>query len=67
MANAMSDYLEDALLGWFKGTAFPTAPATVYIGLFTALPGDTGSSGTSADGTEATGAVPGGGRKYVLC
>lgn len=46
---AMSDYLENKLIDWLlRGQAF-TAPATVYIGLLTAAPSDTGG------GTEATG------------
>jgi len=47
--SQMSDYFEDAIRNWFKGTVFPTAPANVYIGLFTAAPSDAGG------GTEVSG------------
>ena len=39
-----STYLEDKLLNWMKGTAFGTAPTTVYVALFTTNP-------TADDGT----------------
>ena len=55
MANAMGDWLEDQVLTWFKGTSMPAAPATLWLGLLTAMPADTGSAGAPADGTEATG------------
>ena len=46
---AFSDYLEDKLLKHtFANTAF-TPPGTVYLGLFTAAPSDTGG------GTEVSG------------
>ena len=44
-----SDYLEDKVLDHvFGGTAY-TAPSTLYVGLYTAAPSDTGG------GTEVTG------------
>ena len=47
--SAMSDFLEAALLNQlFRGTAY-TAPGTGYVGLYTAVPNDTGG------GTEVTG------------
>lgn len=46
-----SQYLENALLNWMKGTTFPASPATVYIALFTTAPTD--DAGTSA--VEVTG------------
>jgi hypothetical protein len=46
---AMSDYLENKLIDFlFRGQTL-TAPATVYVGLLTAAPSDTGG------GTEVTG------------
>lgn len=49
MAGSKSDYLENKLLDhWLGNTAF-TAPATVYVALYTAAPSDAGS------GTEVTG------------
>lgn len=47
--SSMSDYLENKLIDHlFRGTAF-TAPATLYFGLLTAAPSDSGG------GTEVTG------------
>lgn len=54
MAQAASDYLEDKILDLFTGNNI-TAPTQLYVGLLTTLPGDTGSGGVPADGTEATG------------
>lgn len=46
---AMSDYLENKLIDqMFRGTAY-TFPATLYVGLLTAAPSDTGG------GTEVSG------------
>jgi hypothetical protein len=38
VTSGFSQYLEDACLNWFRGTAFPAVPATVYIALFTTAP-----------------------------
>lgn len=38
MASELSNYLANEILGWIKGEAMPTAPATVYIALFSADP-----------------------------
>lgn len=47
--SAMSNYLETALInGTLRGTSY-TAPATVYVGLFTTDPTDAGT------GTEVSG------------
>lgn len=47
--GALTNYLEDAIVGHlFRGAAF-TAPTTLYIALFTATPGEAGG------GTEVTG------------
>lgn len=51
-AASFSDYLENAILQWFRGTAFPSVPASFYIGLFTTNPLDTGTTGGTTDGTE---------------
>lgn len=40
--SQMSDYLEDAIRNWHKGTAFPTAPTDLLLALFTAAPSDSG-------------------------
>jgi hypothetical protein len=44
--SGKSAYLEDKLLNWLKGTAFGTAPTTVYVALLTTNP-------ASDDGTGA--------------
>lgn len=43
-----SDYVENSILLWLKGTNMPTAPAALYVGLFSADPTDAGG------GTEVT-------------
>jgi hypothetical protein len=50
-----STYLSDKMLNWMKGTAFGTAPTTVYVALFTTNP--------SAD--DGTGAVEVSGGSYA--
>lgn len=51
MAQFKSNYLADAALNWYKGTAYPSAPANVYVALFTVAP--TSRAGTG--GTEVSG------------
>ena len=47
--SAMSDYLENKIIDWlFRAQAY-SPPATMYVGLLTAAPSDTGG------GTEVTG------------
>lgn len=41
---AASEYLADALLGWLKGTAMPTAPTGLFLQLHTGSPGVLGTS-----------------------
>ena len=53
-AQALSDFLEDKILDLFTGNNI-TAPTNLWVGLFTTMPGDTGSGGAPSDGTEATG------------
>ena len=49
MANNITDYLESALVKHlFRGVAY-TAPASIYLALYTVTPGETGG------GTEVTG------------
>jgi hypothetical protein len=45
------DYLENKILDHILGRTTYTAPATVYIALYTVAPGDTNSSGTEVGGT----------------
>jgi hypothetical protein len=46
-----STYLGNAILNWVKGSAMPTAPTTVYVGLFNGDPTDSGSGGTEVTTT----------------
>lgn len=55
-SSGLSDYLRNAALNWIKGSAMPTAPTTVYIGLFSVAPTDAGG------GTEVTTTIRAGGR-----
>jgi hypothetical protein len=52
-----SDYVENAVLNWLRGTAMPTPPAGQYVGLFSADPTD-----AAGGGTEVTTAVRTAGR-----
>lgn len=67
-----SNYIENAVLSWWKGTTFPAAPTTIYAALGTTAPSDdsgsgfvevTGGSYARAAITSATGwsAISGGG------
>lgn len=47
--SQMSDYFEDAIKEWFRGTSFPAATGSLYCALFTAAPSDSGG------GTEVSG------------
>jgi|SRR5215217_442246 len=38
MASELSNYLANEILDWLKAGAMPTAPATVYVALFSADP-----------------------------
>ena len=42
----LSDYLENSVCSWLKGTQMPTPPTTLYVGLFNGDPTDTGTGGT---------------------
>ena len=46
-----SDYVENAVLNWIRGTAMPTAPSAVYIGLFSSDPTDAATGGTEVTTT----------------
>jgi hypothetical protein len=47
--SAFSDYYEDAIAAWVRGTTFPAATGSLYCALFTAAPSDSGG------GTEVSG------------
>src|SRR2546422_7425557 len=49
MAQGKSNTQEDRVLNWLKGTSFPAAPGTLYLGAYTVAPDDPGG------GTEVTG------------
>lgn len=50
MANNMTDYLEKKLLDHCLGVASFTMPTTIYVGLFTADPTETGAAATEITG-----------------
>lgn len=49
-----STYLANALLNFIRGTAMPTAPTAVYLGLFNGDPTDAGTGGTEVTTTIRT-------------
>lgn len=48
---SLTNYTENAIMNWFRGTAMPTAPATVWVALFNGDPGEAGSGGTEVTTT----------------
>lgn len=56
--SGMSNYLENAILNHFLRNVATAAPATVYLGLFTAAPGETGGGTEVSGGGYARQAVP---------
>lgn len=46
---AFSNYIEDALINWMRGTAFPSPPANWYVALYTSATDDA-SGGTEVSG-----------------
>lgn len=38
VTSGFGQYIEDSLLAWFRGTAFPAVPASHYFALFTTPP-----------------------------
>lgn len=52
--SGKSNYLEDKILNWVKGTAFGTAPSAVYVGLWNGDPTDAGTGGTEVTTTIRT-------------
>lgn len=50
MSN-LSTYTAEGLLNWLKGSAMPTAPTAVYIGLFSSDPTDANTGGTEVTTT----------------
>lgn len=54
---AFSDYMENNIVNWMRGTSFPAAPANVYISLHTADVTDAGSGTEVSGGSYARVAV----------
>lgn len=44
--SAFSNYLENEILDWVNGGAFPTQPSATWVQLFNGSPTETGLSGT---------------------
>ncbi len=53
-----STYLNDAVLNWFRGTAFPAVLTNVHFALFTTDPTDTGTGTEVSGGAYARVSVP---------
>lgn len=49
--SGLSNYTQNAILNWIKGTTMPAAPAALYVGLFDGDPTDAGSGGTEVTST----------------
>ena len=45
--SAFSNYLENEILDWINGQAFPTQPSATWVQLFNGNPGETGTGGTA--------------------
>lgn len=56
MAGSKTNYMEDKVLNLLRNTTF-TAPATVYVGLMTTAPGETGPGTEVSGGSYARVAV----------
>lgn len=52
VTSGFSQYLENACLNWFRGTAFPAVPSHLFVALFTVAPVNAVDSGaTEVSGT----------------
>lgn len=51
MANSSAKTMSDYILSWIKGSAFPAAPANLYVGLFSTTPTANTGSGTEVTGS----------------
>jgi hypothetical protein len=49
--NGLSQYLENAVLNWHRGTTFPASPANLFLALFTTPP----ANGVVAGSVEVSG------------
>jgi hypothetical protein len=50
VTQGLSTYLQSALLGVFRGSAFPAPPTSLYLAIFVTAPGD-GAAGTEPNVT----------------
>lgn len=48
VTSGAGQYLENALLNWFRGTTFPSVPTHIYLALFTTPPVN-GSDGSAVE------------------
>lgn len=53
-----TDYVENAVLNWLRGTAMPTAPSGLFVGLFSSDPTDASTGGTEVTTTIRTAGRP---------
>ncbi len=51
VTNGFSQYFENAVLSWYRGTTFPAAPTHLYFALFTTPP----VNGVDSGATEVSG------------
>lgn len=49
--TGVSQYLANAALNWYKGTAYPAAPVNVYAALYTTMPTAANTGGVEVSGT----------------
>ena len=52
--SGFSNYLQNAVLNYLKGTAMPAAPASVFVALFNGDPTDAGTGGSEVTATIRT-------------
>lgn len=52
--SGFSNYLQNAVLNYLKGTAMPAAPASVFVALFNGDPTDAGTGGSEVTTTIRT-------------
>jgi hypothetical protein len=48
--GGLSDYVENWILAWFRGTTAPAAPSNLYVALFSDDPGDVVANELSGSG-----------------
>jgi hypothetical protein len=48
--SALSDYLENKIIDWFRGQAFPAVPSNLHVALFTTNENDANSGAVEVTG-----------------